>query len=59
MDASGIAVWCALDVAKEEQHACTLGVGGGRSCDRAPPEDEARFRAVLVVLLAHGKVPAV
>lgn len=55
-DTSGIAVWCGLDVGKEEHHACALGAHGARLFDKPLPQDEAKLREVFTSLQAHGTV---
>ena len=56
VDTSGIAVWCGLDVGKEEHHACALAADGRRLFDKALPQDEERLREVFAGLQAHGAV---
>ena len=50
VDTSGIAVWCGLDVGKEEHHACALAADGRRLFDKALPQDEGRLREVFAAL---------
>lgn len=54
--ASGYAVFCGVDVGKEEHHACALTPAGKRLHDKALPNDEAALRLVLTRLQAHGPV---
>ena len=56
MDTSGIAVWCGLDVGKEEHHACALAADGTRLFDKPLPQDEGRLREVFTGLQSHGTV---
>ncbi|WP_171042495.1 IS110 family transposase [Sinomonas gamaensis] len=56
VDTSGIAVWCGLDVGKEEHHACALAADGTRLFDKPLPQDEAKLREVFTSLQAHGTV---
>lgn len=56
IDTTDIAVWCGLDVGKEEHHACALDSAGGRLFDKPLPQDEARLREVFTGLQRHGRV---
>ena len=56
VDTSGIAVWCGLDVSKEEHHACALAADGRRLFDKPLPQDESGLREVFAGLQAHGTV---
>lgn len=51
-----IAVWCGVDVGKEEHHACALDSNGNRLFDRPLPQDESRLRKILADLQQHGTV---
>lgn len=50
------AVYCGLDVGKQAHHACALDRAGKRLYDAALPQDEAKLRALLQRLQAHGPV---
>lgn len=56
VETSGIAVWCGVDVGKEEHHACALDAAGNRLFDKALPQDEARLREVFTQLARYGRV---
>lgn len=52
-------VFCGLDVAKSEHHACALDRFGARLHDRPLPNDEASLRALFQRLGEHGPVLAI
>lgn len=56
IDTTDIAVWCGLDVGKEEHHACALGAHGNRLFDRRLPQDETKLQEVFAGLQQHGRV---
>lgn len=56
IDTTDIAVWCGLDVGKEEHHACALDRSGQRLFDKPLSQDEARLREVFAGLQRHGRV---
>lgn len=56
VDTSMIAVWCGLDVGKEEHHACALASDGRRLYDKALPQDEEKLRKLFTSLQEHGMV---
>lgn len=51
-----IAVWCGLDVGKEEHHACALDAAGNRLFDKPLPQDETHLRGLFTGLQEHGPV---
>lgn len=56
IDTTDIAVWCGLDVGKEEHHACALDRAGDRVFDKPLPQDETKLREVFTGLQRHGRV---
>ena len=50
------AVFVGLDVGKSDHHAVALGLDGRTLLDRSLPNDEAKLRAILASLAAHGPV---
>lgn len=56
IDTTDIAVWCGLDVGKQEHHACALDGSGQRLFDKPLPQDEVRLRDVFAGLQRHGRV---
>lgn len=56
IETTDIAVWCGLDVGKEEHHACALGRAGNRLFDKPLPQDETKLREVFTSLQQHGPV---
>ncbi|MFQ6157876.1 IS110 family transposase [Micrococcus luteus] len=56
MSAGLPAVFVGLDVGKSDHHAVALGLDGRTLLDRALPNDEAKLRAILAGLAAHGPV---
>lgn len=56
MSAGLPAVFVGLDVGKSDHHAVALGLDGKVLLDRALPNDEAKLRAILAGLAAHGPV---
>lgn len=50
IDTTDIAVWCGLDVGKEEHHACALDSAGDRLFDKPLPQDETKLRDVFTGL---------
>lgn len=55
-DVAQYAVFCGLDVGKGTHHAVALDPSGKRLFDKALPQDEAKLRALLDQLGAHGPV---
>jgi|SRR5690625_752166 len=56
IETTQIAVWCGLDVGKEEHHACALDTDGRQLFDKPLPQDEARLREVFTGLQSRGEV---
>ena len=54
--ATPYAVFCGLDVAKTDHHACALDPTGKRLHDKALPNDETALRTLFTRLGAHGPV---
>ena len=54
--AGAYAVYCGVDVGKNEHHACALDPDGNRLHDKALPNDEAALVRVLTELAGHGRV---
>lgn len=52
----GYAVYCGLDVGKDQHHACALDPCGKRLHDRALPNDETALVGVFTELSARGPV---
>jgi Transposase len=50
------AVWCGLDVGKQDHHACALDAGGKRLFDAPLPQDQKRLEELFSELTAHGPV---
>ena len=53
---AGLEVFVGLDVGKSEHHAVALDRTGKVLFDKALPNDEAKLRAILADLAAHGPV---
>lgn len=56
IETTEVAVWCGLDVGKEEHHACALDATGRRLFDRPLPQDEKKLRDVFTGLQRYGRV---
>lgn len=52
--ATPYAVFCGLDVAKSDHHACALDPVGTRLHDKELPNDETAMRTVFERLRVHG-----
>ncbi len=53
---TGFAVWCGLDVGKQDHHACALDASGKRLFDASLPQDQKRLEDLFAKLQAHGPV---
>lgn len=55
-DHLSIGVFVGVDVGKASHHAVALTTAGDKLLDEALPQDEARLRAMIRRLMAHGRV---
>ncbi|MFT3887358.1 MAG: IS110 family transposase [Arachnia sp.] len=54
--AAAFAVWCGLDVGKQDHHACALDPSGKRLFDAPLAQDQKRIEDLFTKLQAHGRV---
>lgn len=55
-EATGIDIWCGLNVGKQVHHPCALNSAGKKVFDKPLPQDQSRMEAILCTLAEHGRV---